>query len=165
MNIKRVLQGMVERKASDLHVKVGTKPTVRVDGSLVTLDEPAPSQTDLEAIVDQILTPKQKKIFEETKEVDFAFGVTGLSRFRTNFYQQRGTIAMVYRQVPATIPSFEELNLPTTIEEIATPPRGPLLVCGTGGGGKSPTPPAMIDPLNRTAGRSTVKIQQPAGFP
>ncbi len=89
MNIKRVLQKMVELKASDLHVKVGTKPTARANGSLVTLDEPAPSQADLEAIVEQILTPKQKKTFEDTKEVDFAFGVTGLSRFRTNFYQQR----------------------------------------------------------------------------
>ena len=86
MNIKRVLQRMVELKASDLHVKVGTKPTARVDGALVTLDEPSPSQQDLEAIVDQILTPKQKKVFEETREVDFAFGVTGLSRFRSNFY-------------------------------------------------------------------------------
>ena len=80
MNIKRVLQKMVELKASDLHVKVGTKPTARQNGSLVTLDEPAPTQADLEAVVDQILTPKQKRTFEETKEVDFAFGVT-LSRF------------------------------------------------------------------------------------
>jgi len=103
MNIKRVLQKMVELKASDLHVKVGTKPTARANGALVMLDEPAPAQADLEAIVEQILTPKQKKTFEDTKEVDFAFGVTGLSRFRTNFYQQRGTIAMVFRQVPATI--------------------------------------------------------------
>ncbi len=85
MNIKKVLQRMVELKASDLHVKVGTKPTARVNGRLVMLDEQAPTQADLEATVEQILTPKQKKTFEETKEVDFAFGVTGLTRFLSNF--------------------------------------------------------------------------------
>ena len=75
MNIKRVLQKMVELGASDLHVKVGTKPTARVNGELVVIDEPPPSQADMEMVVDQILTPKQKRVFEETKEVDFAFGV------------------------------------------------------------------------------------------
>ncbi len=164
MNIKRVLQRMVELKASDLHVKVGTKPTCRVDGTLVMLDEPAPTQADLEATVDQILTPKQKKTFEETKEVDFAFGVTGLSRFRTNFYQQRGTIAMVFRQVPATIPSFEELHLPSVIEEIASRPRGLVLVCGTVGSGKSTTLAAMIDSVNRNDARNIITIEDPIEF-
>src|SRR6266850_4531286 len=164
MNIKRVLQKMVELKASDLHVKVGTKPTARQNGSLVTLDEPAPSQADLEAVVDQILTPKQKRTFEETKEVDFAFGVTGLSRFRTNFYQQRGTIAMVFRQVPATIPTFEELNLPPVIEEIASRPRGLVLVCGTVGSGKSTTLAAMIDSVNRKEAKNVITIEDPVEF-
>ena len=164
MNIKRVLQKMVELKASDLHVKVGTKPTARQNGSLVTLDEPAPTQADLEAVVDQILTPKQKRTFEDTKEVDFAFGVTGLSRFRSNFYQQRGTIAMVFRQVPATIPTFEELNLPPIIEEIASRPRGLVLVCGTVGSGKSTTLAAMIDTVNRTVARNVITIEDPVEF-
>jgi twitching motility protein PilT len=164
MNIKRVLQKMVELKASDLHVKVGTKPTARQNGSLVTLDEPAPTQADLEAVVDQILTPKQKRTFEETKEVDFAFGVTGLSRFRSNFYQQRGTTAMVFRQVPATIPTFEELNLPPVIEEIAGRPRGLVLVCGTVGSGKSTTLASMIDTVNRTVARNVITIEDPVEF-
>ena len=164
MNIKRVLQKMVELKASDLHVKVGTKPTARVNGSLTMLDEPAPTQADLEAIVDQILTPKQKKTFEETKEVDFAFGVTGLSRFRSNFYQQRGTTAMVFRQVPATIPSFDELNLPTVLEELAARPRGLVLVCGTVGSGKSTTLAAMIDAINRQEPRNIITIEDPVEF-
>ena len=164
MNIKRVLQKMVELKASELHVKVGTKPTSRVDGSLVTLDEPPPTQADLEAIVDQILTPKQKKVFGETKEVDFAFGVTGLSRFRSNFYQQRGTIAMVFRQVPATIPTFEELHLPSVIEEVARRPRGLVLVCGTVGSGKSTTLAAMIDSVNRNEARNVITIEDPVEF-
>ncbi len=164
MNIKKVLQRMVELKASDLHVKVGTKPTVRVNGRLVMLDEQAPTQADLEATVEQILTPKQKKTFEETKEVDFAFGVTGLSRFRSNFYQQRGTIAMVFRQVPATVPSFEELNLPGVIEEIATRPRGLVLVCGTVGSGKSTTLAAMIDSINRQEAKNVITIEDPVEF-
>ena len=164
MNIKKVLQRMVELKASDLHVKVGTKPTARVNGQLVMLDEQAPTQADLEATVEQILTPKQKKTFEETKEVDFAFGVTGLSRFRSNFYQQRGTIAMVFRQVPATVPSFEELNLPGVIEEIATRPRGLVLVCGTVGSGKSTTLAAMIDSINRQEAKNVITIEDPVEF-
>src|SRR2546428_9535741 len=103
MNIKRVLQKMVELKASDLHVKVGTKPTARQNGSLVTLDEPAPTQADLEAVVDQILTPQQKRTLEETKEVDFALRVTGLSPFRRKFYPQRAALAVVFRHGPATV--------------------------------------------------------------
>ena len=164
MNIKRVLQQMVAMKASDLHVKVGTKPTARVHGTLVAIEEPPPSQADLEAVVDQILTPKQKKVFEETKEVDFAFGVTGLARFRTNFYQQRGTTAMVFRQVPATVPAFEELNLPPVIEELAARPRGLVLVCGTVGSGKSTTLAAMIDSLNRREARNVITIEDPVEF-
>ena len=164
MNIKRVLTKMVEMKASDLHVKVGTKPTARVNGELLTIDEPPPSQPDLEAVVDQILTPKQKKIFEETKEVDFAFGVTGLARFRTNFYQQRGPPAMVFRQVPATIPAFEELNLPTAIEELASRPRGLILVCGTVGSGKSTTLAAMLDSVNRREAKNVITIEDPVEF-
>ena len=164
MNIKRVLQRMVEMGASDLHVKVGTKPTARVNGELIPIDEPPPSQQELETVVDQILTPKQKRIFEETKEVDFAFGVTGLSRFRTNFFQQRGTFAMVFRQVPATIPAFEELNLPAVVEDLALKPRGLVLVCGTVGSGKSTTLAAMIDSLNRREARNVITIEDPVEF-
>jgi len=164
MNIKRVLQRMVELKASDLHVKVGTKPTARVNGALTPLEDAAPTQADLEAVVDQILTPKQKRIFEETKEVDFAFGVTGLARFRTNFYQQRGTTAMVFRQVPATIPAFEELNLPTVLEDLAMRPRGLVLTCGTVGCGKSTTLASMIDSVNRREARNVITIEDPVEF-
>jgi len=164
MNIKRVLQKMVELKSSDLHVKVGTKPTARVNGELVVIDEPPPTQQDLEAVVDQILTPKQKRAFEETREVDFAFGVTGLARFRSNFYQQSGTFAMVFRQVPATIPAFEELNLPTVIEDLAGKPRGLILVCGTVGSGKSTTLAAMVDSLNRRDSRNVITIEDPVEF-
>jgi twitching motility protein PilT len=164
MNIKRVLQKMVELGASDLHVKVGTKPTARVNGELVVIDEPPPSQADMEAVVDQILTPKQKRVFEDTKEVDFAFGVTGMSRFRSNFYQQRGTFAFVFRQVPATIPAFEELNLPPVIEDLAMRPRGLILVCGTVGSGKSTTLAAIIDSMNRREARNIITIEDPVEF-
>jgi twitching motility protein PilT len=135
-----------------------------VNGELVVIDEPPPAQNDLEAVVDQILTPKQKKVFEETREVDFAFGVTGLARFRSNFYQQRGTFAFVFRQVPATVPAFEELNLPPVIEELTAKPRGLILVCGTVGSGKSTTLAAMIDSLNRREARNVITIEDPVEF-
>jgi len=136
MNIKRVLQKMVEIKASDLHVKVGTSHRA-TERSLVTLDEPAPGQADLEAIVDQILTRSRRRP-RGHKRGGLRFRRDGLSRFRSNFYQQRGTIAMVFRQVPATIPSFEELNLPEPSRR-SPPARGLVLVCGTVGSGKSTT--------------------------
>jgi twitching motility protein PilT len=96
--------------------------------------------------------------------VDFAFGVTGLARFRSNFYQQRGTFAFVFRQVPATVPAFEELNLPPVIEELTAKPRGLILVCGTVGSGKSTTLAAMIDSLNRREARNVITIEDPVEF-
>ena len=100
MNIRHILEQMIQAGASDLHIKAGTPPTIRVDGMLMPLDEPEPSSQDVDAVVEQILTPKQAKQFEDTNEIDFAFSIPGLSRFRSNFYRQRGTVAMAFRQVP-----------------------------------------------------------------
>ncbi|HER43169.1 MAG TPA: type IV pili twitching motility protein PilT, partial [Candidatus Eisenbacteria bacterium] len=97
MNIKKILEMMIAQKGSDLHLKAGLQPVIRVDGKLKHLDFQRPSPKDMEAIADQILTPAQKDKFRRTKEVDFAFGVAGLARFRANFYIQRGSIAMVFR--------------------------------------------------------------------
>ncbi|MFH0778106.1 MAG: type IV pili twitching motility protein PilT, partial [Candidatus Eisenbacteria bacterium] len=105
MNINSVLEQMCTLGASDLHLKVGVPPAVRVDGALRPLEMPAPSQEELVKVADQILTPRQKKMFDDTKEVDFGFGIRGLSRFRCNFYLQRGTICMVFRRVPFSVPS------------------------------------------------------------
>ena len=98
---------------------MGVPPVVRVDGELVRLELPPPSQADVQQIIDQVLNEHQKQVFERTHEVDLAFGVPGLARFRANFYQQRGTLALCFRQVPMRVPSLGELNLPPVIAELS----------------------------------------------
>ena len=164
MLIKAFLEEIVKRKASDLHIKVGTCPTIRVDGELEALDAPPPSLDEVEAACEQILTPKQKKEFEATSEVDFAFGVPGLARFRANFYRQRGSTAMVFRLIPFDPPRVSELNLPEVISKLALKPRGLILVTGTVGSGKSTTLAAMIREINDTQHRNIITVEDPIEF-
>lgn len=164
MNIKRVLERMIEERASDLHIKAGTPPTIRVDGRLFPLDEPTPSQKELEAVVEQILTVRQRQIFEDLREIDFAFSIPGLCRFRSNFYQQRGTIAMAFRQIPFGVPSLEELGLPAQLGEIIMKPRGLILVTGTVGTGKSTTMASMVQYVNTTCEKNVISIEDPIEF-
>ena len=154
MDFRRVLERMLESGASDLHLKVGTRPQIRVDGELLAIDEPAPSVKEMEAVIDQVLTPAQKAAFVEKRELDFAIGVPGLARFRANFYYQRGTPAIVLRHVPLGVPAIEELNLPPIVETLALLPRGLVLVTGQVGSGKSTTLASMIDAINRRLARS-----------
>jgi twitching motility protein PilT len=162
--IKAYLEEVVKRSASDLHIKVGTCPTIRVDGGLVPLDAPPPTIDEVQAACDQILTPKQKKEFDETSEVDFAFGVPGLARFRANFYRQRGSAAMVFRLIPFDPPKVTELNLPQVIEDLALKPRGLILVTGTVGSGKSTTLAAMIRAINDTMRKNIITVEDPIEF-
>ncbi len=164
MNIINVLEAMTELGASDLHLKVGFPPVIRVDGTLQSLDMPAPKQDELVKIADQILTSRQKRVFDETKEVDFGFGVPGLSRFRCNFYVQRGTICMVFRRIPFNVPTFDELNLPPAVKDLAMSPRGLILVTGTVGSGKSTTLASMLDTVNSSISRSIITIEDPVEF-
>jgi twitching motility protein PilT len=162
--IKSYLEEVVKRNASDLHIKVGTCPTIRVDGQLTPLDAPPPTIDEVQAASDQILTPKQKKEFDETSEVDFAFGVPGLARFRANFYKQRGSAAMVFRLIPFDPPKVSELNLPKVIEELALKPRGLVLVTGTVGSGKSTTLAAMIRAINDNLHKNIITVEDPIEF-
>jgi twitching motility protein PilT len=155
---------MVQTNASDLHLKVGAPPVLRVDGLLQPLDLPAPNQEELVKVADQILTPRQKKIFDDTREVDFGFGVPGLSRFRCNFYVQRGTISMVFRRIPFSVPGFDDLSLPPAIRDLASSPRGLILVTGTVGSGKSTTLAAMIQHMNQNMRKSIITIEDPVEF-
>jgi twitching motility protein PilT len=164
MRIKELLEQMVQLGASDLHIKAGIPPTVRVHGSLRRLDHAAPSPKDTEETAKQILTPSQRERFEKTREIDFAFGVTGLARFRANFYVQRNTIAMVFRHVPVTIRSIEELDLPEVIGELALQPRGLILVTGTVGSGKSTTLAGMVKAINQNLAASIITIEDPIEF-
>ena len=112
MNIRSVLEKMIAARASDLHIKIGTPPVVRVDGVLYTLDEPPPNADDLRSVVAQLLNDEQRLFFSTHNEIDFAFGVAGLARFRANVFMQRGSPALALRHVPVDVPTIEDLSLP-----------------------------------------------------
>ncbi len=164
MNIKQLLEKMIEMGASDLHIKPGIPPVVRVNGKLQRMTFPAPTPREMEEVARKILTPLQREKFESTREVDFAFGVTGLARFRANFYVQRSSIAMVFRHVPVNIQTVEELGLPPVISELALKPRGLILVTGTVGSGKSTTLAAMVSTINQNLNASIITIEDPIEF-
>ncbi len=164
MDFRRVLEVMLESSASDLHVKAGSRPQIRVDGELRNLDEPSPTPKEMESIIEQVLTPAQRQEFARAREIDLAIGVPGLARFRANFYYQRGTIALVLRHVPLGVPAIEELNLPPIVEKLALLPRGLVLVTGTVGSGKSTTLASMIDAINRRIARSVITVEDPIEF-
>jgi twitching motility protein PilT len=155
---------MISLGASDLHVKSGVQPLARVHGLLTPLDFPAPTPREVEEVAQQVLTPVQRDHFESTREVDFAFGVAGLARFRANFFVQRGSISMVFRHVPVDIPALEELGLPPVIETLAGKPRGLILVTGTVGSGKSTTLAALIHRINSTLPMNIITIEDPIEF-
>jgi twitching motility protein PilT len=159
-----VLRQMLEENASDLHLKVGCPPTLRVDGHLKTLSMPPLRSDDMKALSDQIMPPKRRKEFEELKEADFALGVPGIGRFRVNAFQQRGTIAYAFRVVPFQAQTIAELNLPPVVEQIALKPRGLVLVTGITGSGKSTALAAMIQFINQNRSANIITIEDPIEF-
>jgi twitching motility protein PilT len=164
MNIRTVLEKMIAARGSDLHLKAGTPPVVRVDGVLYTLDEPPPNNQELREVCDQLLNDEQRLYFSTHNEIDFAFGVAGLARFRANIFMQRGTPALALRHVPVEVPSLDDLHLPPVIRELAFSPRGLILVTGRTGSGKSTTLAAMVDSLNKTTTRNVITVEDPIEF-
>jgi twitching motility protein PilT len=163
-NYKSVLQAMVQQNASDLHLKVGRSPTLRVDGDLKALDMPALKPEDLRSIGEQILPPKQRREFETEKEADFAVGVPGIGRFRVNMYQQRGSVAYAFRAIAFQALSIHELNLPPILEEVSLKPRGLILVTGITGSGKSTALSSMIQYVNEHRHANIISIEDPIEF-
>jgi twitching motility protein PilT len=163
-NFKTVLQQLVQRGASDLHLKVGRPPTLRLHGELVALEEPALRPEDLKSLAEQLMTPRQVKEFTDNKECDFAIGVPGIGRFRCNVYQQRGSLCYAMRAIPYQARSLEELNLPAVLQEIALKPRGLVLVTGITGSGKSTALAAMIHHLNEHRHANVITIEDPIEF-
>jgi twitching motility protein PilT len=159
--VDELLNEMVSRNASDLHIKAGSPPVVRVDGELHLLDEPVLSPEDTKDAAASIMTDKQIRRFSEHNEIDFAYSAVGIGRFRVNIYRQRGSISIAMRQVATQIPSFESLKLPDIIKRLALEPRGLVLVTGTTGSGKTTTLAAMIDHINNTLRRHIVTIEDP----
>ena len=164
MDIKKILKEMITRGASDLHLKVATPPVLRINGTLVRTEDDPPSVQDLVAVAQQILTPAQREVFENTREIDFAFGVPGIARFRANFYVQRGSVAMVFRHVPVEIKSTDELGLPEVVKTLAHKTRGLILVTGTVGSGKSTTLASIVDIINRETARHVITVEDPIEF-
>ena len=163
-NYKTVMQEMVKQNASDLHLKVGRPPTLRVNGELVPLNFPPLRPEDLKSIAEQTMPPKQIKEFSENKEADFALGVPGIGRFRVNVYQQRGTIAYAFRVIPFQAKTCTELNLPKVVEAIALKPRGLVLVTGITGSGKSTALASMIQYINEQRHANVITIEDPIEF-
>ena len=163
-NFKAVLQQLVQRNASDLHLKVGRPPTLRLHGDLVPLDHPALRPEDLKGLAEQLMTPRQVKEFTENKECDFAIGVPGIGRFRCNVYQQRGSLCYAMRAIPYQARTIKELNLPPVMEEIALKPRGLVLVTGITGSGKSTALAAMVQHINEHRKANVITIEDPIEF-
>jgi twitching motility protein PilT len=163
-NYKAVMQEMVKQGASDLHLKVGRPPTLRLNGELVATAFPALRPEDLKSIAEQTMPPRQIKEFSEHKEADFALGVPGIGRFRVNVYQQRGTIAYAFRVIPFQAQTVSELNLPPVVEQIATKPRGLVLVTGVTGSGKSTALASMIQHVNQKRPANIITIEDPIEF-
>jgi twitching motility protein PilT len=159
-----VLRQMLEENASDLHLKVGCAPTLRVDGTLKTVNMPPLRSDDMKALADQIMPPKRRREFDDLKEADFALGVPGIGRFRVNAFQQRGTIAYAFRVVPFQAQTIAELNLPAVVEQIALKPRGLVLVTGITGSGKSTALAAMIQYINQNRSANIITIEDPIEF-
>ena len=164
LDLVALLKKMPELPASDLHLRVGTRPVYRVNGKLVRVNLPPVTQEDMERLVHQILTPERLQRFKKEYELDFAYQLETGERFRVNLFHQRETYAAAIRLINTYIPSFEELNLPDVIRKIADNRRGLVLVTGVTGSGKSTTLAAMIDYINSTRAENIITIEDPIEY-
>lgn len=165
MEINDLLKLAVTQNASDLHIKVGSPPILRIAGELTPLtSENRLTQQDAMKIAFAVMSPGQREVFKKKNEIDLAYSVPGLGRFRCNVFLQRGTIGIVFRIIPIRIPSFEELNLPEVLKKIAMEERGLVLVTGTTGSGKSTTLASMIDYINSNRTCNVVTIEDPIEY-
>jgi len=164
LNLHQLLKILVEANGSDLHISTNTPPQIRVDGKMTPLDFPPLNQVETKQLCYSVLTDAQKHKFEEENELDLSFGVKGLSRFRGNVFIQRGAVAGVFRVIPYKIMTFEELNLPPVVSELAAKPRGLILVTGPTGSGKSTTLASIIDYINISRHEHIVTIEDPIEY-
>lgn len=155
---------MIEKGASDLHLTTGASPKIRVNGRLTSLDGPSLTPSDTKKLLYSVLTEAQKHRFEEEKELDFSFGLKGLSRFRGNVFIQRGAVAGAIRTVPFQIKSYEELGVPPVVGELTQKPRGLVLLTGPTGSGKSTTLASMINQINTERHDHIITIEDPIEF-
>src|SRR6476620_10651369 len=165
MHINGLRQTAVTRGASDLHRKVGSYPMMRVSGTLtVASEENRLERADTEAMADTIFNDDQREKFRRAQEVDLAYSIPGVGRFRYNVFQQRGTVGLVLRVIPTRIKTIDELGLPPVLKRIAEEERGLVLVTGTTGSGKSTTLAAMIDHINTTRSTHIMTVEDPIEY-
>ncbi|HYO64149.1 MAG TPA: type IV pilus twitching motility protein PilT [Pyrinomonadaceae bacterium] len=165
ISLSDLLKKLIEMGGSDLHITTNSPPQVRVDGHLRPLEGfRALTSADTKALAYSVLTDAQKHRFEEALELDFSFGVRGLSRFRANLFNQRGAVGAVFRAIPYEIKSFDVLGLPPVVSTLCDRPRGLILVTGPTGSGKSTTLAAMLDKVNRERKEHILTIEDPIEF-
>jgi len=163
-DLKELALYAAERKASDLFIKEGVSPSLRVDGKVVTTEFPPFTAEQTRELAYSIMTPEQIGRFERRHELDLAFTLEGVSRFRVNVYQQRGSVGMVLRLIPLEIWSLDQLGMPPVVAELCKQRQGLILVTGPTGSGKSTTLAAMIDLINQTRRCNIVTIEDPIEF-
>ncbi len=163
-DLQDLLRTMIEHGATDLHITTGTPPQIRVHGRLVPLDLPPLTPADTKKLAYSVLTDAQKYRFEEEHELDFSFGIKGLSRFRGNLFLQRGAVGAAIRAIPYKIKGFQELGLPQVVEELIRRPKGLILVTGPTGCGKSTTLAALIDKINDERNAHIITIEDPIEY-
>ncbi len=165
LTLTDLLKRMTEMRGSDLHITLNSPPQIRVDGHMHPLTEfESMNAADTKSLAYSVLTDAQKHRFEEDLELDFSFGVKGLSRFRANLFNQKGAVAAVFRAIPYEIKSFENLHLPLIVSQLCDKPRGLILVTGPTGSGKSTTLAAMLDKINRDRHDHILTIEDPIEF-
>ena len=165
VNLRALLEEMIERDASDLHITAGERAKLRIDGDIGnSRNEYVLTPKDTLQLAYSVLTENQKKRFEMDDELDFSFGIANLARFRGNCFKQRGCVSMVIRQIPFSIKTFDQLGLPHSIAKMAEKPRGLVLVTGPTGSGKSTTLAAMIDKINKERYGHIITVEDPIEF-
>jgi len=164
VELQKLLETVIEKKASDLHITTGAPPQFRVDGKLTSFDSTMLNATDTKRLCYSLLTDAQRHKFEEENELDFSFGIKGLSRFRGNIYMQRGAVAGAFRSIPFDIMGFSELGILPVVNELIKKPKGLVLVTGPTGTGKSTTLAAMIDKINQERNAHILTIEDPIEY-
>src|SRR5437867_10009983 len=165
VNLRALLEEMIEKDASDLHLVAGERPKLRVDGDIVNAStDEVMTPKDTLSLAYSVLTENQKKRFETENELDFSFGIQNLARFRGNAFKQRGCVSVVIRQIPFSVKTFQELGLPNVVAQLADRPRGLVLVTGPTGSGKSTTLAAMIDKVNKEQKGHIITVEDPIEF-
>jgi len=164
LTLRQLLEDMVQRRASDLHLTAGVPPELRIDGAITPTEYEVLTPEKCIGLAYSVLSNEQRKRFETTKELDFSFGVKGLSRYRANVYLQRGVVSMAIRQIPYDIIPMEKLGLPPVVREFTNRQKGMVLLTGPTGSGKSTTLAAMLDRINGTRQAHIMTIEDPVEY-